>query len=83
MLTEDKRTHNATCREMSISKVVDDLLTLRPLPRSRASQDEHNIGLGGHPDVEHSLAFHQIDEAPLEPRRLSDTCGSHTSPSCE
>ena len=41
-----------TCGEMGISKVVDDLLALRTLAGSRATQDKHNIGLRGHPDVE-------------------------------
>ena len=53
---------------MGISKVVDDLLALRSLAGSRAAEDEHNIGLLGHPDVnvKHSLSLHQIDDAPLE-----------------
>ena len=41
-----------TCGEMSISKVVDDLLALRSLAGSRATEDERDTGLLGHPDVD-------------------------------
>ena len=59
---------NATCGEVSVSKVVDDLLALRPLPGTGAAEDEHNIGLlRGH--LDHGLAAHGNDDAP--PSRVS------------
>ena len=49
---------------MCVTKVVDYLLALRPLPRTGAAEDEHNIGLlRGH--LDRGVAVHRNDDAPL------------------
>ena len=44
------RVVNPTCGQVSVSKLVDNLLALRALAGSRAAEDEHHVRLPGHLD---------------------------------